>query len=96
MHADPSLTAVVLTGIMGAITVTPLMDRVGTTDYRARGFAVGIAAHGTGTGHSRSTRSRACSPVSPEPQRAGDVAAGAAGGRIAGALIVLAISILSP
>ena len=51
LHADPSLTAVavVLTGIMGAITVTPLMNRVGITDYRARGFAVGIAAHGIGT-----------------------------------------------
>src|SRR5665647_2219411 len=51
LHADPSLTAVavVLTGIMGAITVTPLMNRVGITDFRARGFAVGIAAHGIGT-----------------------------------------------
>ncbi|MEA2864741.1 MAG: hypothetical protein QOC84_2697 [Bradyrhizobium sp.] len=51
LHADPSLTAVavVLTGIMGAITVTPLMNRLGITDFRARGFAVGIAAHGIGT-----------------------------------------------
>ena len=51
LHADPSLTAiaVVLTGIMGAITVTPLMNRLGVTDFRARGFAVGIAAHGIGT-----------------------------------------------
>jgi predicted murein hydrolase (TIGR00659 family) len=51
LHADPSLTAVavVLTGIMGAIVVTPLMNRVGITDFRARGFAVGIAAHGIGT-----------------------------------------------
>jgi putative effector of murein hydrolase len=51
LHADPSLTAVavVLTGIMGAITVTPLMNRIGITDFRARGFAVGIAAHGIGT-----------------------------------------------
>jgi predicted murein hydrolase (TIGR00659 family) len=51
LHADPSLTAVsvVLTGIMGAITVTPLMNLTGITDYRARGFAVGIAAHGIGT-----------------------------------------------
>jgi len=51
LHADPSLTAVavVLTGIMGAITVTPLMNRMGITDFRARGFAVGIAAHGIGT-----------------------------------------------
>ena len=51
LHADPSLTAVsvVLTGIMGAITVTPLMNRIGIADFRARGFAVGIAAHGIGT-----------------------------------------------
>jgi len=51
LHADPSLTAVavVLTGILGAITVTPLMNRIGITDFRARGFAVGIAAHGIGT-----------------------------------------------
>ena len=51
LHVDPSLTAVsvVLTGIMGAIIVTPLMNRAGITDFRARGFAVGIAAHGIGT-----------------------------------------------
>jgi predicted murein hydrolase (TIGR00659 family) len=51
LHADPSLTAVsvVLTGIMGAIIVTPLMNRTGITDFRARGFAVGLAAHGIGT-----------------------------------------------
>ncbi|KWV60141.1 hypothetical protein AS156_29780 [Bradyrhizobium macuxiense] len=51
LHADPSLTAVsvILTGIMGAIVVTPLMNFTGITDYRARGFAAGIAAHGIGT-----------------------------------------------
>ncbi len=51
LHADPSLTAVavILTGIMGAITVTPLMNRMRISDFRARGFAVGIAAHGIGT-----------------------------------------------
>jgi predicted murein hydrolase (TIGR00659 family) len=51
LGADPSLTAiaVVLTGIMGAIVVTPLMNRVGITDFRARGFAAGLAAHGIGT-----------------------------------------------
>jgi predicted murein hydrolase (TIGR00659 family) len=51
LHADPSLTAVavILTGIMGAMIVTPLMNRIGTRDLRARGFAVGIAAHGIGT-----------------------------------------------
>jgi predicted murein hydrolase (TIGR00659 family) len=51
LHADPSLTAVavILTGIMGAMIVTPLMSRMGIRDFRARGFAVGIAAHGIGT-----------------------------------------------
>ena len=51
LHADPSLTAVtvVLTGIMGGIVVTPLMNRAGIRDFRARGFAAGIAAHGIGT-----------------------------------------------
>ncbi len=51
LGADPSLTAVavILTGIMGAIVVTPLMNRAGITDFRARGFAAGLAAHGIGT-----------------------------------------------
>jgi predicted murein hydrolase (TIGR00659 family) len=51
LHADPSLTAVavVLTGIIGAVLVTPLMNRLRITDFRARGFVVGIAAHGIGT-----------------------------------------------
>ena len=51
LRADPSLTAVsvVLTGIMGAVIVTPLMNRTGIIDFRARGFAVGLAAHGIGT-----------------------------------------------
>jgi putative effector of murein hydrolase len=51
LHADPSLTAVavILTGIMGAITVTPLMNCMRITDFRARGFAAGLAAHGIGT-----------------------------------------------
>jgi len=47
----PTLTAalVILTGIIGAVTVTPLMNALGITDWRARGFAVGVAAHGIGT-----------------------------------------------
>jgi len=51
LGADPSLTAVsvILTGIMSAIIVTPLMNRAGITDFRARGFAAGLAAHGIGT-----------------------------------------------
>lgn len=48
---DAALTAVlvILTGIAGAVVVTPLMNRLGITDMRARGFAAGVAAHGIGT-----------------------------------------------
>jgi len=51
LGADPALTAVavILTGILGAIVVTPMMNRIGITDYRARGFAAGLASHGIGT-----------------------------------------------
>jgi predicted murein hydrolase (TIGR00659 family) len=47
----PALTAVlvILTGIIGAVTVTPLMNLLQITDWRARGFAAGVAAHGIGT-----------------------------------------------
>jgi predicted murein hydrolase (TIGR00659 family) len=47
----PSLTAVmvILTGIIGAIVVTPLFNAIGVRDWRARGFAAGVAAHGLGT-----------------------------------------------
>ncbi|PSC02431.1 hypothetical protein SLNSH_24125 [Alsobacter soli] len=48
---DPSLTAtlVIATGIIGAMTVAPLMNALGLKDWRARGFAVGLASHGIGT-----------------------------------------------
>jgi predicted murein hydrolase (TIGR00659 family) len=51
LGGDPALTAVIviLTGIIGAIIVTPLMDRLGIVDWRARGFAAGLASHGIGT-----------------------------------------------
>ena len=47
----PTLTAalVILTGIIGAVIVTPLMRLLRIRDWRARGFAVGVAAHGIGT-----------------------------------------------
>jgi predicted murein hydrolase (TIGR00659 family) len=47
----PALTAVlvILTGVMGAMMVTPLMNAMGIRDYAARGFAVGLGAHGIGT-----------------------------------------------
>ena len=48
---SPSLTAVmvILTGITGAIIATPLLNLLGVTDWRARGFAVGVTSHGIGT-----------------------------------------------
>jgi len=51
LGGDPSLTAmlVILTGIIGAVMVTPVMNQLKITDWRARGFAVGLAAHGIGT-----------------------------------------------
>lgn len=46
----PTLTAVlvILTGIIGAVTVTPIMNALGIRDWRARGFSVGLASHGIG------------------------------------------------
>ena len=51
LGGDPALTAilVILTGVIGAITVTPLMNALRMKDWRARGFAVGLASHGIGT-----------------------------------------------
>jgi predicted murein hydrolase (TIGR00659 family) len=51
LGGDAALTAVlvILTGILGAIIVTPLMNALRITDKRARGFAAGLAAHGIGT-----------------------------------------------
>ncbi len=49
--AEPSLTAVlvIVTGVTGAIIVTPLMNLMHFRNYAARGFAAGLAAHGIGT-----------------------------------------------
>lgn len=51
LGGDPALTAVlvILTGIVGAVLVTPLLNLLGVRDMRARGFAAGVAAHGIGT-----------------------------------------------
>lgn len=51
LGGQPTLTAVLvlLTGIFGAIVVTPLLNLLRVTDWRARGLAVGVAAHGIGT-----------------------------------------------
>jgi predicted murein hydrolase (TIGR00659 family) len=47
----PSLAAVMvlLTGVIGGIAVTPLMNALGIRDFAARGFAAGVASHGIGT-----------------------------------------------
>lgn len=46
-----SLTAVfvVLTGMLGAATATAILDVVRVRDWRVRGVAIGVAAHGQGT-----------------------------------------------
>ena len=46
----PSLTAamVMVTGVIGAVMVTPLFNTLKLKDFAARGFAVGLAAHGIG------------------------------------------------
>ncbi|MDP5308324.1 LrgB family protein [Paracoccus spongiarum] len=51
LGGQPTLTAalVLLTGIFGAIIVTPLLNALQIRDWRARGFSVGVAAHGIGT-----------------------------------------------
>ncbi|PYF12080.1 putative murein hydrolase (TIGR00659 family) [Rhodobacter viridis] len=51
LGGQPTLTAVLvlLTGMIGAIFVTPMMNGLGLKDWRARGFATGVAAHGIGT-----------------------------------------------
>ncbi|MFT4011960.1 MAG: LrgB family protein [Paracoccus sp. (in: a-proteobacteria)] len=51
LGGEPTITAVLvlLTGIFGAVIATPLLNLLGVRDWRARGLAVGVAAHGIGT-----------------------------------------------
>ncbi|GEO99752.1 LrgB family protein [Methylobacterium haplocladii] len=51
LGGDPTLTAVLvmLTGVAGAVVVSPLLNLLRVKDLRARGFAAGLAAHGLGT-----------------------------------------------
>lgn len=46
----PALAAVIVlfAGVLGAMCATPLLNALRIRDYRARGFAVGVAAHGIG------------------------------------------------
>lgn len=47
----PSLTAVlvILTGILGGVLATWVLNALRIRDWRARGLAIGVAAHGIGT-----------------------------------------------
>lgn len=46
----PALAAVIVlfSGVLGAMVATPLLNALGVRDYRVRGFATGVAAHGIG------------------------------------------------
>lgn len=46
----PALAAVIVlfAGVVGGMTGTPLFNAMGIRDYRARGFAIGVSAHGIG------------------------------------------------
>lgn len=58
---SPTLTAVlvILTGIVGAVLAPPLLALARIRDPQARGFAVGLAAHGIGTAQMLLTDARA-------------------------------------
>ena len=47
--ASLTAVAVIVTGMVGAIAGGWLLDRARITDQRARGLAIGVAAHGIGT-----------------------------------------------
>jgi putative effector of murein hydrolase len=51
LGGEPALTAVlvIITGILGAVSVTPLFNALRIKPWEARGFAVGLASHGIGT-----------------------------------------------
>jgi len=46
----PALTAVIIifSGVLGAMIATPMLNLMRIEDRRARGFAVGVSAHGAG------------------------------------------------
>lgn len=46
----PSLAAVIVlfAGVVGAMVATPIFNRLGIQDFRARGLAIGVTAHGFG------------------------------------------------
>jgi putative effector of murein hydrolase len=50
LGGNPSLAAALVlgAGVFGAMIASPLLDGIGVRDFRARGFAVGVSAHGIG------------------------------------------------
>jgi putative effector of murein hydrolase len=50
MGGNPALAVVLVlgAGVLGAMIATPLLNAIGVGDDRARGFAVGVSAHGIG------------------------------------------------
>jgi len=61
LGGSPTLAAVLvlLTGITGAVVATPLLNALRIRDWRARGLAVGTAAHGIGTARAFQVHPRA-------------------------------------
>lgn len=61
LGGSPTLAAVLvlLTGITGAVIATPLLNALRLRDWRARGLAVGVAAHGIGTARAFQVHPRA-------------------------------------
>ncbi|WP_312813733.1 LrgB family protein [Brevundimonas sp.] len=47
----PALAAIIIifSGVLGAMVATPILNLMRVWDYRVRGFAVGVAAHGVGS-----------------------------------------------
>ncbi|KPQ07426.1 MAG: putative effector of murein hydrolase [Rhodobacteraceae bacterium HLUCCA12] len=61
LGGSPTLAAVLvlLTGITGAMVATPVLNALRIRDWRARGLAVGTAAHGIGTARALQVHTRA-------------------------------------
>lgn len=61
LGGSPTLTAVLViaTGLIGAVIATPLLNALRIRDWRARGLAVGVAAHGIGTARAMQVHPRA-------------------------------------
>lgn len=90
MGANPSITAiaVILTGIMGAIVVTPLMNGMKVTDFRARDCGrPRFARHRDGAGVPGRYRCGRIRRRRHEPECAADLARGTGADRLAGSVV---------